>query len=198
MSDLKPTESELKAAEEAACFCIECPCPDTITSCVTIIATHTRHEGKTAKEWAEYCRPFALGESFKLRERAEAAERELAAIKAHDHILSQRGCVCCVKKGQRITELEAELATVREERDGLALLLVNTDGGCEDLGNTERLKQAIARVKAMRAVLEAAKPILKRYAANNPKWFSLYTGQEQDPLGVHELLAALAQVEGDK
>ena len=49
---IRPSESELKAAE-LAIYAIEETQTWTEETVATLIAEHTRHEGKTAKEWAE-------------------------------------------------------------------------------------------------------------------------------------------------
>jgi hypothetical protein len=66
--------------------------------CATLIAEHTRHEGKTAKEWADECRSYQ-------RNLADA-QADIAGEVAHSQELSTR-----------ITELESLASRLKEQRD---------------------------------------------------------------------------------
>ena len=91
MSDIKPTEAELKAAR-AVRLTEKFPHDDvkTLSLEAVAIATHTRYEGKTAEEWHTAMEGECL--AYKLAaSRAEAAEAKaeryrLASLKADARI----------------------------------------------------------------------------------------------------------------
>jgi hypothetical protein len=66
--------------------------------CAGLIAEHTRHEGKTAKEWADECRSYQ-------RNLADA-QADIAGEVAHSKELSTR-----------VTELESLASRLKEQRD---------------------------------------------------------------------------------
>jgi predicted GIY-YIG superfamily endonuclease len=91
MSDIVPTEAELKAAKElnihshdATPYCGRC------VSVARRIATHTRYEGKTAEEWKRVLNGALIEWTemqFKLQSAEEKAERyRLASLKADARI----------------------------------------------------------------------------------------------------------------
>ena len=62
------------------------------------------------------------------------------------------------------------------------------------------IRALLAAIEAKDAALLKVRPILQAYATANPKWFDHHSGTEQDPNGVHALLAALtapAQAKGE-
>jgi hypothetical protein len=85
MSDIKPTEAELQAAQAIMDSWIDLD-PDT-ARLSEIIASHTRYEGKTAEEWAEEFRVAMLLRDGQAAEaelngkRAEAADARIAQLK---------------------------------------------------------------------------------------------------------------------
>jgi DNA repair exonuclease SbcCD ATPase subunit len=66
--------------------------------CAQVIADHTRHEGKTAQQWADECRSYQ-------RNLADA-QADIAGEVAHSQELATR-----------ITELEALASRLKEQRD---------------------------------------------------------------------------------
>ena len=72
--------------------------PDEQHYCATMIAGQTRHEGKTAQQWADECRSYQ-------RNLADA-QADIAGEVAHSQELATR-----------ITELEALASRLKEQRD---------------------------------------------------------------------------------
>jgi hypothetical protein len=70
--------------------------------CAGLIAEHTRHEGKTAVQWAEECRSYQ-------RNLADA-QADIAGEVEHSKELSK-------ELSTRITELEALASRLKEQRD---------------------------------------------------------------------------------
>jgi hypothetical protein len=100
MSDektIRPSESELKAAEIAQ-YAIEETQTWTEETVATLIAGHTRHEGKTALQWADECRSYQ-------RNLADA-QADIAGEVEHSAELAAR-----------VTELEALASRLKEQRD---------------------------------------------------------------------------------
>jgi hypothetical protein len=54
------------------------------------------------------------------------------------------------------------------------------------------MERIYAERDSLRAQVEAAKPIVQQYAIDNPRWYSKYLWSEQDPMGAHAWLAAMA------
>jgi hypothetical protein len=103
MSDEKTImPNELKAAGEVLAYAfVNFPALDGQVEkqlCATLIADHTRHEGKTAKEWADECRSYQ-------RNLADA-QADIAGEVAHSAELSTR-----------VTELEALASRLKDQRD---------------------------------------------------------------------------------
>ena len=100
MSDektIRPSESELKAAEIAR-YAIEETLTWTEETVATLIAEHTRHEGKNAQQWADECRSYQ-------RNLADA-QADIAGEVEHSAELATR-----------VTELEALASRLKEQRD---------------------------------------------------------------------------------
>jgi chromosome segregation ATPase len=117
MSDEKTIRpNELKAACEVLDYAfVNFPALDGQVEkqlCAAMIAEHTRHEGKTAKEWAEECRSYQ-------RNLADA-QADIAGEVAHSKELSKE-LETRIKElealSTRITELEALASRLKEQRD---------------------------------------------------------------------------------
>jgi hypothetical protein len=99
MSDEKTIRpNELKAAREVLDYALVNFGWDEEHHCAQVIANHTRHEGKTAKEWADECRS--------LQRNLADAQADIAGEVAHSQELAAR-----VKK------LEAFASRLKEQRD---------------------------------------------------------------------------------
>jgi DNA repair exonuclease SbcCD ATPase subunit len=94
--------SELKAACEVLAYAfVNFPALDGQVEkqlCATLIAEHTRHEGKTAQQWADECRSYQ-------RNLADA-QADIAGEVEHSKELSAR-----------IKELESLASRLKEQRD---------------------------------------------------------------------------------
>jgi predicted RNase H-like nuclease (RuvC/YqgF family) len=102
MSDEKTImPNEMKAARAVLDYLINFPAldgPDEQHYCAGVIAEHTRHEGKTALQWADECRSYQ-------RNLADA-QADIAGEVEHSKELATR-----------ITELEALASRLKEQRD---------------------------------------------------------------------------------
>ena len=96
---IDPTESELKAASEIRYYC-NYPRTCTDERLAKVVATHTRHEGKTAKEWAEYAGLVKKNTEQAWKMACQRAEQAEARVKELEADLSGRtvSCVCGGKK----------------------------------------------------------------------------------------------------
>jgi DNA repair exonuclease SbcCD ATPase subunit len=94
--------NELKAACEVLAYAfVNFPALDGQVEkqlCATLIAEHTRHEGKTAQQWADECRSYQ-------RNLADA-QADIAGEVEHSKELATR-----------VTELEALASRLKEQRD---------------------------------------------------------------------------------
>jgi hypothetical protein len=90
--------NELKAAREVLDYALVNFGWDEEHHCAQVIAGHTRHEGKTAQQWADECRSYQ-------RNLADA-QADIAGEVAHSAELSTR-----------VTELEAIASRLKEQRD---------------------------------------------------------------------------------
>jgi hypothetical protein len=90
--------NEMKAAREVLDYALVNFGWDEEHHCAQVIADHTRHEGKTAQQWADECRSYQ-------RNLADA-QADIAGEVAHSQELATR-----------VKELEALASRLKEQRD---------------------------------------------------------------------------------